>query len=234
MSSLDVLLTLKGDTLSYCARQATKPSVMAVLCTNVNKDIKNNSNAHLHVGALMNPHLYSHTLISTSDKAPPPNTHMLSAQPFSHDWLPSPRQDRHVPPKHACIYKRGCLSVVYSVFVNKIPEAIVAVRWLTPLKKSCLRALASHMLVDYFYDLNSKNMRSSIIVMGVLPASKLFFSERLCKPAPPPRLHFSVNIELVPRALEDLRCFYPIWYIKWQIFAFALPAVSQPIGIKST
>lgn len=80
---LDALLTLKGDAPSCCARQATKPSVMAVLCTNVNKDIKNNSSAHLHVGALMNPHLYSHTLISNSDKAPPPNTHMHSAQPFS-------------------------------------------------------------------------------------------------------------------------------------------------------
>lgn len=127
---LDVLLTLNGDTPSCCARLATKPSVMAVLCTNVNKDIKNNSNAHLHVGALMNPHLYSHTLISNSDKAPPPNTHRRSAQPFSRDWLPSPQWDRHVPTKHACICKRGCLSVVYSVFVNKIPEAIVAFRWL--------------------------------------------------------------------------------------------------------
>lgn len=40
-------------------------------------------NSHLHVGALMNPHLYSHTLIGNGDKAPPPNTHMHSAQPFS-------------------------------------------------------------------------------------------------------------------------------------------------------
>lgn len=212
---------------------------MAVLCTNVNKDKKNKSNAHPHVGALMNPHLYSHTLISNSDKAPPPNTHMHSAQPFSRDWLPSPQRDRHVPPKNACICKRGRLSVVYSVFVNKIPEAIVAVRWLALVdtaKEVLFRCICFTHVSKLFLWPKFQEYEEFHHCHGCASSTfpNCFSLSSYANLPPPPRLHFSVNIKLVPRALEDLRCFHPICYIKWQIFAFALRAVSQPIGIKST
>lgn len=68
--------------------------------------------------------------------------------------------------------------------------------------------------------------------------SNMFFSELLCNPPPKNKkkqknlkFHFSVNIELVAQAPEDLRCFHKIWYLKWEKFSFALASVSRPIGI---
>lgn len=186
----------------------------------------------------MNPHLCSHTQIGDSDKATPLNTHMHSAQPFSRklccrcmscDWLPSPRRDKHVLPKCMRLQTQAfvCLLWLLSFFQRNSRRGNVAVCWLAVginckeflfrcIRFTCVERLFLWLKFQEYEEFNQAHGFASS-TFPICSSLSSYGNKKVY-------MHCLVNIELV------WWCFHQIWYLKWEMFSFALASVFPPIG----
>lgn len=116
--------------------------------------------------------------------------------------------------------------VVYSVFVDKIPEARVAVHWLALVINSkellfrCISFTPKSLFLWLKFQEYEEFRQLHGFASGTFPK---FYSEFWCKNKQRKKnklkLHFSVKAERVSQALENLRCFYQICFPKLEMFS---------------